>query len=118
MTDDIPTLSSSAKILTRNDASQLHPPPNLPDRGGRSQFGANLSSRIEHIEQEAAARPRPPLGIKPHLVFRVPLMPSTLPFSLVERLRTTGANVCSNRTRSCDYRISERREFIRVPRGR
>lgn len=72
---------------------QTPPPPNRPDRGGRGQFGTQLRTRVEALEAEAQARPQPPAGIQPHLVFRVPLMPHTSPSGLVERLQQAGITV-------------------------
>lgn len=72
---------------------QQPPPPNRPDRGGRGQFGPQLRTRVQQIEHEAQARPQPPAGIHPHLVFRVPLVPGASSAGLVERLQQAGATV-------------------------
>ena len=72
---------------------QTPPPPNRPSRGGRSQFGPQLRTRVQQIEDEALARPLPPAGIQPHLVFRVPLIPGVSSSGLVDRLQQSGAMV-------------------------
>jgi hypothetical protein len=64
-----------------------------PNRGGRGQFGAELRQRVELIEQEARARPQPPPGIQPHLVFRIPVAPTGSPGALAERLQELGITV-------------------------
>jgi hypothetical protein len=45
------------------------------------------------MEQEARARPQPPAGIQPHLVFRVPIAPSASPAALADRLQEVGITV-------------------------
>ena len=61
-----------------------------PDQGGRGSFGPRLRTRVQELESEVQARPRPPAGIQPHLVFRVPLIAGTSPISIVERLQQAG----------------------------
>ncbi len=68
-------------------------PQTLPTRGGRGQFGSTLRQRVDAIEEEARARPQPPAGIQPHLVFRVPIAPNASPGVLAERLQELGITV-------------------------
>jgi Subtilase family len=61
-----------------------------PNQGGRGLFGPKLRIRVQELESEAQARPRPPAGIQPHLVFRVPLVAGISPSSLIDRLHQVG----------------------------
>lgn len=46
-----------------------------PDRGDRQTVGAQLTAAADRLTAEQARKSPPPAGIKPHLVFRVPLAP-------------------------------------------
>ncbi len=69
------------------------PPPPPPDRGGRASFAEQLRHSIDDLEQEVTRRPRPPAGIQPHLVFRVPLARSASSQIVAELLERLGVRV-------------------------
>ena len=69
------------------------PPSPPPDRGGRTSFAEQLRHSIDDLEQEVTRRPRPPAGIQPHLVFRVPLARSASSQIVAELLERLGIRV-------------------------
>lgn len=68
-------------------------PQGMPDRGGRGAHGPALRNRVEELERQARARPRPAPGVQPHLVFRVPLATGASPAELVELLEEVGITI-------------------------
>lgn len=71
------------------------PPSPPPNRGGRTQFAGELRGQVDQLEAEIAARPASPAGIKPHLVFRVPLAENASPQAVSELLERLGISVVS-----------------------
>lgn len=69
------------------------PPSPPPDRGGRASFAEQLRQSIDDLEQEVTRRPRPPVGIQPHLVFRVPLARSASSQIVAELLERLGIRI-------------------------
>ncbi len=72
---------------------QTPPPPTRPDRGGRAAFTQALGGEITRLEQEVAAQPPIAAGVKPHLVFRVPVAPNTSVVTLTKPLEDVGIRV-------------------------
>ncbi|MFO1065388.1 MAG: S8 family peptidase [Pirellulales bacterium] len=62
------------------------PPTPPPHRDGRSQFANDLRGKLNEIEEDLQAKPAPPFGIQPHLVFRVPLASNVSPLQISEML--------------------------------
>lgn len=69
------------------------PPAPRPDRGGRGAFSQALGAQIKILEEEAAAQSAVTPGIKPHLVFRVPVAPNTSAASLAKPMEAVGIRV-------------------------
>ena len=69
------------------------PPAPRPDRGGRVAFSQALGAQVKRLEEKAAARPVIAPGIKPHLVFRVPVAPNTSAASIAKPLEDVGVRV-------------------------
>ncbi|MGO9601362.1 MAG: S8 family peptidase [Isosphaeraceae bacterium] len=68
-------------------------PQDMPDRGGRGTYGPAIRTRVEQLEQQARARPQPPPGVQPHLVFRVPLAAGASSTNLVQLLEEAGITI-------------------------
>lgn len=71
------------------------PPSPPPHRGGRSQFANDLRGTLDEIEENLQAKPAPPFGIQPHLVFRVPLASNVSPLQISEMLSQLDVTVVS-----------------------
>src|SRR5262245_28419946 len=69
--------------------------PKRPDRGDRIRFGEQLESALKNIENQARQMPLPAKGIKPHLVFRVPVNARTNAANVTEVLEKAGLTVVS-----------------------
>jgi len=86
-------------VLFREEVSpprrKQKPPPPPPLRGSRATFAAALTTRINAIEQQARAKPPPAPGVKPHLVFRVPLAKGGSLEVIRQRLEQSGLTIVS-----------------------
>lgn len=58
-----------------------------PNRGGRPQFSSQLVAAASRLINERQQRPAPPVGIQPHLVFRIPYAEGTSVNQLIESLQ-------------------------------
>jgi hypothetical protein len=84
--------------LIREDLSadrRKRKPPPPPARGSRTSLGNILISKISAIGQHAKARSAPAPGVKPHLVFRVPLAPGGSLEIVRQRLEESGLTIVS-----------------------
>lgn len=84
--------------LLRNEVNpdrrkQSAPPRATLDRGTREAFTKVLGGEITRLEHEVAAQPPVAPGIKPHLVFRVPVARDTSAVALVKPLKEVGIRV-------------------------
>jgi hypothetical protein len=61
-----------------------------PDRGGRAAFAAQLLQQVQRIQQTVAATPA---GIRPHLVFKVPISDDGATAAVAEKLQQAGLTV-------------------------
>lgn len=66
-----------------------------PDRGNRQTFGAQLTEAADRLTAQQERKPPPPPGIKPHLVFRVPLAPKTSLKKVTDLFEQTGLLIVS-----------------------
>ncbi len=71
------------------------PPSPPPPRGGRTAFAAQFTQRLSEIESETLQKPAPVPGIKPHLVFRLPVTAAGPIDTLIERFTETGLTIVS-----------------------
>lgn len=62
---------------------------------GRRAFGATLAMQVNNLEAQSKQRPRPVVGIQPHLVFRVPVSPKASKKVMIERLQDVNIDVVS-----------------------
>jgi hypothetical protein len=67
--------------------------PQRPARGGRQKFFQLFDSKLTTLEEQASQATPAALGIKPHLVFRVPVTPATPVDILAEQLQEVGLTV-------------------------
>lgn len=64
-----------------------------PPRGSRSGFAHKLTTQLDGLQRETEARPAPPAGIQPHLVFRVPLAKKAPVATVQDVLQKAGITV-------------------------
>src|SRR5688572_10187402 len=93
--DRHPHLQLVAEDLNPDRRRRPAPPGPRPGRGGRQQFAGELRGHLDEIEEQVQARPAPPAGIQPHLVFRVPLAGTASPQTMADMLTRLGITVVS-----------------------
>ncbi|MCG3158575.1 MAG: hypothetical protein DKINENOH_05219 [bacterium] len=66
-----------------------------PDRGGREIFAPKLIEATDRLQDEQNRKVSPIAGIRPHLVFRVPIASKTSPEGIIEILQQAGLAIVS-----------------------
>ncbi len=66
-----------------------------PDRGRREVFGPQLVEAADRLIDEQTRKASPIAGIRPHLVFRVPIAEKASPEGIIEILKQAGLTIVS-----------------------